>query len=349
MSTTAIERRVENGAGVALFPGSNADEILAVAADVATKFSQIVKDRRMFKRIGESDHIQIEAWQTIGALTGVLAPHGKVTEMPWPHIDPLGEEPTLPGREPRNRDSDEWRVWKRADRIRSAWELHEDMLRARAMGKAYGYVCEFTATKSGQPVGWGENSVDRNEGGWVNKDNHELRAMAETRAQSRALGAPLKFVVKLAGFEPAPAEDLDGAAPAGPNPAQAERIAALERELTAAHEALAKSESAKWTVASDEQEQQAANTVRVIAGPGVTVEAEKFILAMGQHFNGVPEVCVTMLRGLARFIGDARARAGIGGDSPENAPPEKDASAYHQPPPGPPDDVVYPPGHYHGD
>ena len=200
MTSTAIERRVGTG-DVAIFEGSNADEILRVAADVATKFGDVVRRQRMFKRIGENDHIQIEAWQTIGALTGVVAPEGEVEQIPWPNIEPLGAEPPQPGREPRNRDSDEWRVWKRADRVRSAWEIHEGLLRARSMGKAYGFICRFRATKNGQPVGWGEMSVDRNEANFVNKDDHELRAMAETRAQSRALGAPLKFVVKLAGYE----------------------------------------------------------------------------------------------------------------------------------------------------
>jgi hypothetical protein len=61
-------------------------------------------------------------------------------------------------------------------------------------------------------------------------------------------------------------------------------------------------------------------------GPGDEIPAEQFILAMGQHFNGVPAACVTMLRGLARFIGDTRAA------QPENAPPDPSVSTYHQQP-----------------
>jgi hypothetical protein len=321
MTSTAVERH-SAGNGVALFPGSNADEILAVAADVATKFGDVVKRQRMFRRIGESDHIQIEAWQTIGALTGVLAPTGVVTQLPWPEVAALGEEPPLPGREPRHRDSDEWRAWKRADRLRSAWEIHEDMLRARAMGKAYGFKCEFTATKNGEPVGWGEGSVDRNESNWVNKDDHELRAMSETRAQSRALGAPLKFVVKLAGYETTPAEELDGAGASTATPAL------------------------PWGPVTDDDQKlkDAAAAVKQLAADA-PVDAESFIVAMGQHFDGVPEACVTMLRGLARFIGDARAGAATTATAAADATSET---------PGPDPRDVYPdaPGggsRYHGD
>jgi hypothetical protein len=347
MSSTALERRPEASNGIALFPGSNADEIIAVAADAATKFGDIVRRQRMFKRIGESDHIQIEAWQTIGALTGVVASTGEVEQLPWPTVEPLGEEPPVAGREPRNRDSAEWQTWKHAAKLRATWELHDELLRARAMGKAYGFACRYTATKNGAPVGWGEGSVDRNEENWVRKDDHELRSMAQTRSQSRALGAPLKFVVKLAGYETTPAEEMDGT-PAAPDPAQAQRIVALERELAEAQKALEAGQGRWGKEATDDQMNQAAQLVRTIAHP-TPVEGEQFIVAMGSHLDGVPEVCVTMLRGLARFITQARTQSGIE-PSPENAPPPPEQSAYPQPK----QSDVYPesPGggpRYHGD
>jgi hypothetical protein len=356
MTTTELERRQDRD--VALFPGSNSDEILAVAADVATKFGDVVKKQRMFKRIGDNDHIQIEAWQTIGALTGVVAPHGEVEQLTWPALEPIGAEPPLPGREPRNRDSDEWRTWKRADRIRAGWELHEDMLRARSIGRAYGFVARFNAAKNGSDVGWGEGRCTRGEAGKTNQDDYALSSMAQTRAQSRALGAPLKFVVKLAGYETTPAEELDGA---GPDAGQAARIAELEREPTAAHDALAKAEPATAGDISpaqaaaiqphgpvtddDDLLKKAAESVKQIAGP-VPVDAERFVLAMGEHFDGVPVASITMLRGLARFIGDARAGMAGGGGSPEDAPPERQDSAYHTHPTAEGD-----PGgrRYHGD
>lgn len=307
MSTTALERAHDHD--VAIFAGASADEILAVATDVANKFSDVVKQRRMFKRIGENDHIQIEAWQTIGALTGVVAPEGDVTELPWPPIEPVGEEPPAPGPEPRRRESTEWDEWKTRDVLHAHWRHHKRLLNVRAIGGAYGFKARFQATKNGAGVGWGEGRCTRGEPSKVNQEDFALSSMAQTRAQSRALGAPLKFVVKLAGYETTPAEELDG-----------------DTGVPAA----AGTPLLPWgPVASDEHMQQAANLVRAIALTAPReVEGEQFILAMGQHFDGVPEACVIMLRGLARFIGAAAATP----PPPENAPP--DQSAYHNPPSG---------------
>jgi hypothetical protein len=278
---------------VALFPGATAGEIIHVAADVAAQFSDVVRKQRMFKRIGDNDHIQIEAWQTIGALTGVLADEGIVTELPWPQLAPLEEEePPFPeGREPRDRTTPAWREWSEVDKTRRAWELHRDLLRSRAIGRAFGFKAEFRAAKQGAGMGWGEGRCTRGESSKVNQEDYALSSMAQTRGQSRALGAPLKFVVKLAGYETTPAEELDGAT----------------SNSTAPAEGATASPVPPWgPVADDKQMEAAAASVRALAGD-VPVEAEKFIVAMGQHFDGVPAACVTMLRGLARYVGDARA------------------------------------------
>jgi hypothetical protein len=305
MTSTALER-ADQARDVALFPGATAAEIIGVAADVARQFSDVVKQQRMFKRIGDNDHILIEAWQTIGALTGVLADEGVVTELPWPTtIEPLPpDEPPLPeGREPRDKDTTAWREWNAVDKTRRAWELHRDLLRARAVGRAFGFKAEFRAAKGGAGVGWGEGRCTRSEASKVNQDDYALSSMAQTRGQSRALGAPLKFVVKLAGYEAETPglEELDGAATPGSS-APADAVAP----------------AAPWgPLADDKQQEAAARSIRTIAGD-VPVEAEAFVLAMGQFFDGVPQACVTMLRGLAKHIGDARAAAGVA--PPENPP-----------------------------
>jgi hypothetical protein len=144
------------------------------------------------------------------------------------------------------------------------------------------------------------------------KLEHDLLATSFTRAINRATS-------NLIGFGEVSAEELDGTMP----PTAAPSIPAQP-----------------WgpVTDSDEQLEQAARAVTVIAGD-TPVNAEQFILAMGQHFDGIPEACTTMLRGLARFVGDARAK-----QTPENAPP--DQSAYHTHPTADDD-----PGgqQYHGD
>jgi hypothetical protein len=325
MNSTALERA--DRAPVALFAGATPGEMIDAATDVANRFSDIVKQRRMFKRIGDRDHILIEAWQTVGTLAGVFATEaGGVTEIPWPNVEQLGavweQPPPAPGPEPRRpKDSPEWQEWKTADELRKRYEHHAALLDARAIGKAFGFKAAFRAVKNGQDVGWGEGRVDRTERTWVSRDDYAIASMAQTRGQSRALGAPLRFIVKLAGYETTPAEELDGTAQDAPAAAPA----------------------APWgPVASDEQAEQAAESVAAIAGE-LEVDGQAFVGAMRQHFNCVPEACVTMLRGLARLLGDARARQTPA--QPETAPPDPDVSAHHQPNP----QDVAPEGRYQGD
>jgi hypothetical protein len=294
---------------VALFTGTTPDDILNAAVEVATPFADLVRKQRMFKRIGDRDHIQVEAWQTLGTLTGVFATEaGGVRELPWPPMGALGTEPVEPGPEPRSKGAshDEW---KSQNVIRKQWELHSALLDARTIGKTFGYAAAFRAVRNGQEVGWGEGRVLRTERTWTSRDDYALASMAQTRGQSRALAAPLRFIVKLAGYESTtPAEEMDGTEPPPGAPAQPPAL--------------------PWgPIADDQQEHEGADLVRAIAALGpVDVESEKFIVAMGRKFDGVPTACVTMLRGLTRFLQAAHAVA---------LQPEPD--------PGPDPNVVYPP------
>jgi hypothetical protein len=60
----------------------------------------------------------------------------------------------------------------------------------------------------GDLIGAGEAMCTRSEGTWARRDEYALRAMAQTRAISRALRNPLGFIVKLAGYEATPAEEM---------------------------------------------------------------------------------------------------------------------------------------------
>src|SRR5262249_28575143 len=61
---------------------------------------------------------------------------------------------------------------------------------------------------AGLMIGAGEAMCTRAEGAWAKRDDFALRAMAQTRAISRALRNPLGFVVKLAGYDTTPAEEM---------------------------------------------------------------------------------------------------------------------------------------------
>jgi hypothetical protein len=63
-------------------------------------------------------------------------------------------------------------------------------------------------TRSGEVIGAAEAMCTEFEANWKGKDDYQLRSMAQTRAQSKALRGPLGFVVTLAGFEATPAEEM---------------------------------------------------------------------------------------------------------------------------------------------
>ncbi len=63
-------------------------------------------------------------------------------------------------------------------------------------------------TLAGAVVGRGDSMCLRSEQRWARADEYALRSMAQTRATSRALKGPLGFVMKLAGFESTPAEEM---------------------------------------------------------------------------------------------------------------------------------------------
>jgi hypothetical protein len=63
-------------------------------------------------------------------------------------------------------------------------------------------------TLAGQVVGAAESECSRAERRWKTAEPYAIRSMAQTRAISRALRAPLGQIVVLAGYEPAGAEEM---------------------------------------------------------------------------------------------------------------------------------------------
>lgn len=69
---------------------------------------------------------------------------------------------------------------------------------------------EEAITIDGRVVGSAESMCVRAEERWDDADDHALRSMAQTRAQSKALSRPLRFIAILAGFSGTPYEEANG-------------------------------------------------------------------------------------------------------------------------------------------
>ena len=71
-------------------------------------------------------------------------------------------------------------------------------------------------TRDGSVVGAAEAECLRTERRWSTADDYSIRSMAQTRAISKALRAPLGFIVALAGYETTPEEEMVRGEPAAP-------------------------------------------------------------------------------------------------------------------------------------
>jgi len=84
-------------------------------------------------------------------------------------------------------------------------------------GTVLGYQATVEArTMAGAVVGRADAECTRDENQkWEQAPSFQLRSMAITRASSKALRMPLGFVMKLAGYETTPAEEMEAAAARG--------------------------------------------------------------------------------------------------------------------------------------
>jgi hypothetical protein len=90
-------------------------------------------------------------------------------------------------------------------------------------------------TLDGRIVGTAEAMCTKAERNWARRESHELRSMAQTRAMSKALAAPLRFIVTLSRLSGTPAEEVT-AEPYGPAADQREETG-LERAVTVLYDA----------------------------------------------------------------------------------------------------------------
>lgn len=152
---TGTDLEVAQDTAATLFRTSDPVQVLQEATRTADALADVLKSRRLTTNIQGKDHVQIEGWQTLGAMLGVT--------------------PVC--------------VWTRS--LGNGWEARVE-----------------ARTLDGRVVGSAEAMCTRDEKMWRNRDDYALRSMAQTRASSKALASPLRFVVTLAGYEGTPAEEM---------------------------------------------------------------------------------------------------------------------------------------------
>lgn len=293
MSTALVPAPADT---VSLFDAAPPAHIIDLAADVASRFADIVKQQRLSLRIGRSEHILIEGWQTVGALVGVFTDKdGGVTELPWPTVSPPGERPADPGREPP-RAAPSWPEWESKWHALTQWEQRRALHDARAEGLAFGYTASLRAIHRGATVGWAEGMCDRQEDNWTTKANHQLRSQAQTRAQSRALAAPLRWIVGMSGYATTPVEDMPAAG-------DSELVVELRGQVSILQAQLAEAQVPVALSILDLGDQE--ELVRSLEATWPERDAMAFVTALEHRFpDGIPEPAGVALRAWAWFQGE---------------------------------------------
>lgn len=196
-----VDAEVVEETGTALVPAAPASatlfrtddpvEVIERATRAADALKRVITERGMVQRIGNREHVKVEGWQTLGGMVGVVAGPPRIRELPWPEND----------------------------------RLPDHLRKIRDQGYAFGYEAKFEAlTLDGRVVGGGESACKRTESAWCMRrgdivDDFALESMAQTRATSRTLQGPLRFIVTLAGYSGTPAEEMpQQAAPAAQQP-----------------------------------------------------------------------------------------------------------------------------------
>lgn len=194
----ALATRPPAAVPVDLFPGATPAEVLNGARDVANALKPVLEQQNMTTRIGSRDHVQVEGWQTLGALL-------KVTPV---CVDVRRIEPPTTYTAKAHR-----KKWGKVDGKRQVVEETDFEY------EVDGYDWQATVearTLDGRTIGSATSMVSRREHEWAEKDDYALIGMAQTRATSRALGSVLRFVITLAGYSGTPAEEMPRDQPAAP-------------------------------------------------------------------------------------------------------------------------------------
>ena len=152
-----------------LFDTQEPAEIIQRASDYASALADVIKQKKLFTKIGDKEHVLVEGWTLLGSMLGVFP----VLVECEAGVFPDKTKPNVP----------------------------------TATVNGY-YAIVEARLMDGTVVGKAKALCLRNESRWAKADDYAIASMAQTRATSKALRQPLGFVVTLAGFAATPAEEI---------------------------------------------------------------------------------------------------------------------------------------------
>lgn len=177
-------------------------EFIERANQVARALTDVILDRKLYTVMGrnadgeERRHVNVEGWTLLGSMVGLL-PYvvhtAKVTGDDGAWSEPTGHDEDVEFPSKYGAGTYTKRVFVVDSPGRGGWEARVE-----------------ARTADGRILSAADSECRWSEPRWATSDSYALRSMAQTRATSRALATPLRFIVELAGFESTPAEEMTG-------------------------------------------------------------------------------------------------------------------------------------------
>ena len=162
---------VPPGGLVTLFGSDDPAVVIEKAGRTARSLMAVVNAQGLSVRLDHGqDFLKIEAWTLLGTMVGVFAV-------------PVWTRPVKDG-----------------DRT-VGWEARVE---ARTIAGAVVGAGESMCTRDETTTKRNGDKIHR----WAEADEHALRSMAQTRAASKALSLPLRFIATLAGYSGTPYEEM---------------------------------------------------------------------------------------------------------------------------------------------
>lgn len=159
---------------IEVFGTGNPQVMIRKAKAIADSVADIIRTRKLFTTIRGKAYVWCEGWTTMGALLGI-----------FPHIIEV-------------EDLSNWE--NNIKRYRAICEVR--LLNGTIVARAESECSNEEGTK-------GKNKYGSDNKGKSEWEDYAVRSMAETRAISKTLRIALGWIMKLAGYEPTPAEEID--------------------------------------------------------------------------------------------------------------------------------------------
>lgn len=185
---------VQVQASIAIVPVEQAHRI-------ARELKQIIEDCQLAVSIGASKHVRHEGWLILCALLNIAPP--TIVELERIEIVIDDYEPIRRAIYAHIEEAIKVDNWQRVDQLTR--RLQQYPIKRYV---AYRAVAEM---QIGDRVFRAQAMCSNQEANWRNRDEYAIMSMAQTRASGKCARLPLGWIMPLAGYNPTPYEEMEGA------------------------------------------------------------------------------------------------------------------------------------------